>query len=164
MLAIFFDNIWFGMAFFKWVINSEYICLVCSKGRKPWQHNVFDGDDILNVVGEGVYPKDTYVCEPCSNEQKKINSRHQEKARHIEVFSHRYEGKIPKTDKFVVSPEFKDRDEAENYLKLLAVLNRKEAVTDLKFNKSTESEMNFNSKGKHTGDYKYTVWKASGKI
>lgn len=152
------------MAFFKWVMNSDYVCHVCKLKRKAWEHNVFDGDDILDVVGNGVHASDVLVCLSCSNEQNKLNRQHKSTARSVETFSHRYKGKLPKTDKPIYSPKLEDRDEAEMHLKLLAVLDNKSVITNLEFSKSTESQMKFNKKGKHTGDYKHSVWQASGMI
>lgn len=145
-------------------MNSDYVCHVCKQERKAWEHNIYDGDDILDVVGNGVHASDVLVCLSCSDEQKKLNKQHKNIAHSVETFSHSYKGKQPATDKYINSPSFQDRDEAEMYLKLLAVLDNKNVITNLKFSKSTESEMKFNKKGKHTGDYKYSVWQASGMI
>ena len=152
------------MAFIKRIINMEYKCHICNALSKPWSQGINDGDDIKNAINKPLYSSKVYVCNFCKEKQNHINSSIIQKSKEVTTYSHRYQGKVPSTSLEVTSPAFKERDEAEDYLKIYATLNNSSVVTELEFKKETESEMNFNKKGKHTGEYKYSVWTAKGRI
>ncbi|PSV92418.1 hypothetical protein [Photobacterium iliopiscarium] len=152
------------MAFFKRITNSEYKCHICNMLSKPWSQGINDGDDIKDAINRPLYSSEVFVCNSCQEKQDKINSNVISKSKEVKTYSHRYQGKVPTTTLEVASPAFKDKDETENYLKIFACLNGSSVVTELEFEKKVESEMNFNKKGKHTGEYKYSVWSAKGRV
>ena len=80
----------------------------------------------------------------------------------IETYSANYKGRIKKDKKpfmNISSPYFRERNDAENFLKAIAVYYGCNTVYDLEFEKDTASEP-----GTGRGTHHYTVWKAFGKI
>ncbi len=98
-------------------------------------------------------------CDVCCQNDK--NYKNYQRALHgdqnkIEVFSARYKGAIPVTEKILnaKSGKYRDKLEALNELKFLALFLEGTILYDLNYHQDTDSE----------GNYIYSIWSATGII
>ncbi len=141
----------------------KYCCIECHKHLPKTNYLTFDPFSDIEIT-DYVLCSET-VCKYCYREKiNPIKEKYKKSKREsggIEIFSSKYEGKIPYESgagrKKISSSFRRDRDEALKELRVTADYLGYDLIYDRKWDKKTKSEPS------NTGDgtYKYSVWSAS---